>query len=96
LLLTLCSYSWLLHPATKAAVLQEEARISMDQMYADAVVREMLGRAPTSPFLEMVVRREHLISDTLERLAELETRGSARAFRKRLKVRGVATGLLSL
>jgi hypothetical protein len=56
------------------------------QMYADAVVREMLGRPATSPFLEMVVRRDHLISDTLERLADLETRNSTRAFRKKLKV----------
>lgn len=70
----------------KAAVLQEEARISMDQLYADAMVREMLGARPTAPFLEMVVRRDHIISDSLERLAELETRNSARAFRKKLKV----------
>jgi hypothetical protein len=79
-------FPWLLLPFAKAAVLQEEARISMDQMYADAVVREMLGRHPSSPFLEIVVRRDHIISDTMERLAELETRNSTRAFRKKLKV----------
>ncbi len=57
----------------------------MDKLYADAVVREMMGRHVSSPFLEIVVRREFVIADSLARIAEIEER-SVRHFRKRLKV----------
>jgi hypothetical protein len=80
-------YPWLLHPYCKARILHEEAKMNMDQLYADAMVREMLGRAPVSPYLEMIVRRDHIVDDSLERLAELETRNNATKYlRKKLKV----------
>lgn len=83
------SFPFLLSPANKAKLLQLEARVEQ-QRQERLEMRQARERGQeyittSSLYLVFSVRREHLLEDTLNRLAAIEP-GEEREFKKELKV----------
>jgi ubiquitin-protein ligase E3 A len=84
---TVCAYPFLLPPSTKRRMLTLAAARAQQMEAVVAAQRAALGLAPpgddaAEPFFVLTVRRDHLLSDTLNRIAATPPA----AFRKRLKV----------
>lgn len=83
-----CNHAWILNPCAKAEVLKMEAMQQMEHaQFPDGGENfvDILRGYIRSPFLEIVVRREHLREDSLARIEQVEER-NPKDFRKQLKV----------
>ena len=83
------SFSFLLNPANKARLLQLEARVEQ-KMQEEQEIRQARMRGhefitTNRLFLVFPVRREHLVEDTMSRLASIEP-GEEMEYKKELKV----------
>lgn len=66
---SLCEHSYVLDPASKAAVLKLDAIEQMASEFEGAVIRSIFTMSMQSPYLVLRVRRDHLIRDSLHQLA---------------------------
>ncbi|KAI7903295.1 uncharacterized protein BX663DRAFT_508110 [Cokeromyces recurvatus] len=64
-----CDYPFMLNPAVKADVLKVESVFQMRHELQDAFFRALF-QGVNSPYLVLEIRRDHIISDTLQQLEE--------------------------
>uniref|UniRef100_A0A6A7G6W7 HECT-type E3 ubiquitin transferase n=1 Tax=Hirondellea gigas TaxID=1518452 RepID=A0A6A7G6W7_9CRUS len=75
-----CKYHFLLDPAAKSKVLQVHSFVQMGEEYRQAVIQSMLGTR-TSPYLNLLIRRDFVVQDALIQLQAKEE------FKKPLRVK---------
>lgn len=76
-----CSFSFAISLAGKMKILQYESNRYHEMLASQAVVESMFSLQPAQPYLQLKIRRDHLVSDSL---AQLSAQGSN--LRKRLLV----------
>lgn len=72
----------MLNPATKSRIMQLDAAAQMESELQAAVVNMLFSGTAGSPFLVLVVRRDHIVQDTLDQIV-----GKKWDLKKKLKVR---------
>lgn len=77
-----CNHPFVLNPATKARVMQLDAAAQMESELQAAVVNLLYSGQQSTPFLVLVVRRDHIVQDTLDQIA-----GKKWDLKKKLKVK---------
>ena len=76
-----CHHPYMLNPATKSRIMQLDAAAQMESELQAAVVNMLFSGTAGSPFLVLVVRRDHIVQDTLDQIV-----GKKWDLKKKLKV----------
>ncbi|RKP06502.1 hypothetical protein THASP1DRAFT_35133 [Thamnocephalis sphaerospora] len=76
-----CQYPFLLSIGARMRIMEVEAQRQMQQLADTAMYNTLRGYQPTVPYLVLRVRREFLIEDSLNQLAQLR-----RDFKKKLRI----------
>eukprot|EP01135_Chromosphaera_perkinsii_P003209 Nk52_evm16s238 gene=Nk52_evmTU16s238 len=65
-----CQYSFILSMQAKMAILEIDAQRQMAVEAQDALVSTLIRGVPTDPYLTIIIRRDHLIQDSLEQISK--------------------------